>query len=38
MCADEDESIVPVTMAVIVYNHIVTNLFVSLFLFSSFAF
>lgn len=35
--ADEDESIIPVTMAITVYSHIVSNLFVSLFFFLSFA-
>lgn len=31
MCADEDEFIIPVTMALIVYKHVASNLFVSLF-------
>lgn len=37
MCADEDEFIIPVTKALIVYNHVASNLFVSLFLCPSLA-
>lgn len=37
MHAGEDESSIHVTMALIVYNHIASNLFVSLFLCLSFA-
>jgi len=37
MHADEDYSIIPVTMALLVYNHIASKLFVSLSLCPSFA-